>query len=203
MDKETAEQNGLELATDEQAKLSRQVYYSALIYLYQRHIELAALLDIVGDPIYITSDSPVRAGAFYNHETEDAALLINTNLFEHQTDYEAAGVLAHEALHFYLGHHKFHCTNETLDQLFGIAADAVINDRIRSHNIPLPDSAIHGEKLIGKDCRSFSVEDVLEVLLARIGYIDYDHNEVANKLTPRYKQLDSLIPKAAAVEIIQ
>ena len=81
---------------------------------------------------------------------------------------QLAGVLAHEALHFFLSHQKRVARiRSQLDRsYFNLACDAVINDLIQASfpELKLPGKPITGIGLVGQDTKGLSAEQVFRLL---------------------------------------
>lgn len=123
--------------------------------------------------VFIDSPEAGAAGAFYEHDSGTSILLINKQFFDYSEE-EAGTILAHEAIHFMLDHHKLLTTNETIDFAFGLAADVVINDFLLAQGFVLPKGTISGETSLGIDSNGKSFDSVLEIVFARLGFIaDY------------------------------
>lgn len=167
---------------EEKVKAER-LFDKASDKLEGRAPELAASLFMKGGKVYyITEDQNVFAGAFYDTEKKESALLINSPQWSNLQEEEATTVLAHEALHFYLDHHTWFCPDPELDRLYGYAADIVINDYLLENSFVLPEGAVSGSRIFGINCAYHSIEKVFEVLLSLSGYIRMGKDKVQEVL---------------------
>jgi predicted metal-dependent peptidase len=102
----------------------------------------------------------------------DVRLYFNPEFSKKIDNWELAGVLVHEALHFVFRHLERMARTRTQQErfLFGLACDAVINDLIitRFDEIKLPGQPVTGRWLIGRDASNLSAEKVFRMIRRRI-----------------------------------
>lgn len=140
----------------------------ALSLLVKRRAYVAALVIRLGEVRW--TDSLTESAAVQVTD-EGIRWWFNTEYFSKIDNFELAGIMVHEALHVAFRHHQ-RCpdTSQVYDRhLFNLACDAVINDLIaRSFpELKLPDSAVTGNLLVGRNASSLTAEEVFRMLRKR------------------------------------
>lgn len=149
-------------------------YEFVLHWLQRRRAHVAAAVMRLGR---VRMTEAVATAAIVVRDRE-LTLYFNPGFVDRISIAELAGVLTHEALHFFLRHPKRAAAMTTRqDQhLFKLACEAVVNDLILNslEEARLPEDPVTGMGLLGRDTSSLSAEEVRRLLLQNLQSNDGD-----------------------------
>jgi len=133
-------------------------------WLQRRRAYVAAAIIRLGQ-VHITDQLPTAAIVARGPEVR---LYFNPEFLASIDNREFAGVLTHEALHFFLRHQqRLQAIRTQRDKFyFSLACEAVINDSITASfsEMKLPGKPVTGGALVGQDTSKMSAEQVFQLL---------------------------------------
>lgn len=141
-----------------------QRYRDALRWLERRHCYLAAEVMELGRPVWVESTDT----AYVTILDGELVFGFNRDWFDQLNWRELITVMVHEAGH--VTHRHIDARQGVPDpsraHLYNLACDAVVNDRITAYNpqLQLPEGAVTGRRLIGRDTLGLTAEQVFALL---------------------------------------